>query len=114
MTPSVWRARFASFDETPSHPTSLPFLPPPPSSWPLPPPLPVPLLPLLLWCDAFGVPPCCGAVPRIGFGTAGLGDATEESANLALAAGYRHIDTAQVMKKRSKYYTRRPQPDPLD
>ncbi|CAN0545349.1 unnamed protein product, partial [Laminaria digitata] len=35
-------------------------------------------------------------VPRIGFGTAGLGDATEESVTLALEAGYRHIDTAQV------------------
>lgn len=36
------------------------------------------------------------SVPRIGFGTAGLGHATEEAVSLALTAGYRHIDTAQV------------------
>ncbi|CAN0234001.1 unnamed protein product, partial [Hapterophycus canaliculatus] len=34
-------------------------------------------------------------VPRIGFGTAGLGQATEGAVAQALAAGYRHIDTAQ-------------------
>lgn len=34
--------------------------------------------------------------PRIGFGTAGLGHTTEEAVSLALTAGYRHIDTAQV------------------
>ena len=50
-------------------------------------------------------------VPRIGFGTAGLGDATEESAKLALAAGYRHIDTAQV-REQAKYF-RKPQSDPF-
>lgn len=36
------------------------------------------------------------SVPRIGFGTAGLGHASEEAVWLALMAGYRHIDTAQV------------------
>ncbi|CAM9542433.1 unnamed protein product [Ectocarpus sp. 4 AP-2014] len=35
-------------------------------------------------------------IPRIGFGTAGLGQATEEAVAVALTAGYRHIDTAQV------------------
>lgn len=35
-------------------------------------------------------------MPRIGFGTAGLGLATESSLQLAIEAGYRHIDTAQV------------------
>ncbi|CAM9544671.1 unnamed protein product [Ascophyllum nodosum] len=38
------------------------------------------------------------SVPRIGFGTAGLGHATEESVSLALAAGYRQIDTAQAQE----------------
>lgn len=36
-------------------------------------------------------------VPRIGFGSAGLRHATEEAVSLALTAGYRHLDTAQVM-----------------
>lgn len=31
----------------------------------------------------------------VGFGTAGLGDATEESVLQALEAGYTHIDSAQ-------------------
>lgn len=42
-------------------------------------------------CDAFR-----REVPRIGFGTAGLGHSSEEAVRLALMAGYRHIDTAQV------------------
>ncbi|CAM9785058.1 unnamed protein product [Pylaiella littoralis] len=38
------------------------------------------------------------SVPRIGFGTAGLGHATEEAVSLALTAGYRHVDTAQAQE----------------
>ncbi|CAM9556010.1 unnamed protein product [Ectocarpus sp. 12 AP-2014] len=37
-------------------------------------------------------------IPRIGFGTAGLGQATEEAVAVALTAGYRHIDTAQAQE----------------
>ncbi|CAN0050123.1 unnamed protein product, partial [Choristocarpus tenellus] len=35
-------------------------------------------------------------VPRIGFGTAGLGGTTESAVSLALEVGYRHFDTAQA------------------
>ncbi|CAN0018619.1 unnamed protein product [Scytosiphon promiscuus] len=38
------------------------------------------------------------SVPRIGFGTAGLGQATEGAVSQALAVGYRHIDTAQAQE----------------
>lgn len=35
-------------------------------------------------------------MPRVGFGTAGLGAATEEATAWALASGYRLLDSAQV------------------
>ena len=35
-------------------------------------------------------------MPRVGFGTAGLGGATEEATSWALASGYRLLDSAQV------------------
>jgi diketogulonate reductase-like aldo/keto reductase len=35
-------------------------------------------------------------MPRLGFGTAGLGSRTEASVTAALAAGYRLLDTAQA------------------
>lgn len=34
-------------------------------------------------------------MPRVGFGTAGLGRDTKTAVLMALAAGYRHIDSAQ-------------------
>ncbi|CAM9524849.1 unnamed protein product [Ectocarpus fasciculatus] len=38
------------------------------------------------------------SIPRIGFGTAGLGQATEQAVAMALTSGYRHIDTAQAQE----------------
>lgn len=35
-------------------------------------------------------------MPRMGLGTAGLGDGTAKAVGLALEAGFRHIDTAQA------------------
>lgn len=35
-------------------------------------------------------------MPLVGFGTAGLGQATKEAVMLALASGYRLLDSAQV------------------
>lgn len=35
-------------------------------------------------------------MPMLGFGTAGLGEQTKEAVSAALAAGYRHIDSAQA------------------
>lgn len=34
-------------------------------------------------------------MPRVGFGTAGLGRDTKKAVLMALGAGYRHIDSAQ-------------------
>ena len=36
-------------------------------------------------------------MPRVGFGTAGLGDQTARAVTWALEAGYRLIDSAQVI-----------------
>ena len=38
-------------------------------------------------------------MPRVGFGTAGLGAATEEATGWALASGYRLLDSAQVQTR---------------
>lgn len=54
------------------------------------------------------VPPCFPGqveiapgvwMPRIGYGTAGMGDYTREAVLTALQTGYRHIDTAQVRQR---------------
>lgn len=37
-------------------------------------------------------------MPRIGFGTAGLGDITHEVVTNALSIGYRHFDSAQAQE----------------
>jgi diketogulonate reductase-like aldo/keto reductase len=39
-------------------------------------------------------------MPRVGFGTAGLGQETESATTWALAAGYRLLDSAQVRAAR--------------
>jgi hypothetical protein len=36
------------------------------------------------------------SMPLIGFGTAGLGNQTQQAVQIALASGYRLIDSAQV------------------
>ena len=46
--------------------------------------------------DSYVTLPSGWHMPRLGFGTAGLGSRTEEAVSAALAAGYRLIDTAQA------------------
>lgn len=39
---------------------------------------------------------CLVSVPRVGFGTAGLGDKSFKSIKKAIEVGFRHIDTARA------------------